>query len=217
MNKILSWFSYLFLRPIFGLLFVKEIKGKENIPKRNFILVSNHLSYLDILCDCYVLVPRKFHFIGQIDGFKGIIKKIVQLAYFVFGVIPVERNNLLSRKKAFERAVEFLKKGDIVALYPEGTRSRQGILQEGKQGPAKLFLKTNVPILPVGLSGTYQLMPPGKIFPKIKRIIKINIGKPLCFEKDYLEAQNLDPESLAYKEILQKITNKMMEELSLLI
>ena len=63
MNKIISWFSKIFLAPILQLLFVKEIKGRENIPKRNFILASNHESHLDQVANGIVCVSKKSNFI----------------------------------------------------------------------------------------------------------------------------------------------------------
>jgi 1-acyl-sn-glycerol-3-phosphate acyltransferase len=217
MNKILSWFCYIFLKPIFGWIFIKEVKGKENIPKGSFILVSNHLSYLDIFCDCYILLPRRFSFIGQIDGFKGFLKKFIRSAYAFFGVIPLDRNDPLSREEALKRAIEVLERGDILVVYPEGRRSRTGELQEGKSGVAKIFLKTYAPILPAGIKGTFELMPPGKSFPLIKKIIKINIGKPVIFEEEFKRAQFLKEDSQAYQEILNEISQKVMEELKNLI
>ena len=72
MNPAISWFCKIFLKPIVDWLLIKEVKGLENIPTGPFILVSNHVSYLDIIINGYLCVPRKFHFIGQFDGFEGI-------------------------------------------------------------------------------------------------------------------------------------------------
>ncbi len=213
MNPLLSWFCKIFLQPLVRWLFIKEVKGWENIPKRNFILVSNHQSYLDIIINSYLCVPRRFHFIGQIEGFKIPLKWLISSIYSLSGVIPLNRRDEGSREKVVKEAISVLKKGDILIIYPEGRRSTNGEIQEGKPGVAKIFLKTEVPILPVGIKGTFELFPPkGKL--KIKRIIKINIGKPLFFKEELGRAKKLEENSEEYQQIPQKITNKTMEEIN---
>jgi len=213
MNPLFSWFCKIFLAPLVKRLFIKKIKGLENIPKRNFILVSNHQSYLDIIINSYLCVPRRFHFIGQIEGFKIPLKWLIASIYFLSGVIPLNRRDERSREKVVKEAISVLKKGDILIIYPEGRRSTNGEIQEGKPGVAKIFLKTEVPILPARIKGTFELFPPkGKL--KIKRIVKINIGKPLFFKEELERAKKLEENSEEYQQILQKITNKTMEEIN---
>jgi len=213
MNKVLSWFCKIFLAPLFSLLFLKKVEGKENIPQSNFILVSNHLSYLDILVDGYICLPRSFCFIGQIDGFKGILKKLVLWTYFFTGTIPLDRKDPESRKNCSQKSIEVLKKGKILVLYPEGTRSKDGKLQEFKNGFAKIFLKTGFPILPVVLKGTYELLPPKGKF-KIKKIIEVKILSPLYFKEEFERAKGLSQESEEYREIVQKITQITWQEMA---
>jgi len=204
------------LKPIVDRLLIKRVQGLENIPRGNFILVSNHLSYLDIIVDSYLCVPRKFHFIGQIDGWKGIMKWLIRALYFLFGVIPLDRESEESRENTIKEAVKVLKKGNVLILYPEGRRSTNGQIQKGKLGTAKIFLKTGVPILPTAIKGTFELLPPhGKL--KIKRIVEINVGRPLFFKEEFALAQNLNENSKEYQQILQNITDKVMEEIFKLI
>ena len=213
MNPLLSWFCKIFLKPIVDKLLIKEVKGLENLPKTNFILVSNHQSYLDIIIDSYLCVPRRFHFIGQIEGFKIPLKWLIAALYFLSGVIPLNRKDEESRAGVVKSAIEVLEKGDTLIIYPEGARSRNGQIQEGKAGAARIFLKTGVPILPATIKGTFELLPPkGKL--KIKRIVKINIGKPLYFKEEFEKAKRIEENSDEYKEILQKITDKIMEEVN---
>jgi 1-acyl-sn-glycerol-3-phosphate acyltransferase len=224
MNRFFSWCCKIFLAPLVKWLFIKEVKGKENIPsplhqkswrggKGNFILVSNHQSYLDIIFDAYLCVPRKFHFIGQIEGFKPPLKWFIAAVYFLSGVIPLNRKDDYSREKVVDLAIKVLKKGDVLIIYPEGRRSVNGEIQEGKWGVARIFLKTGVPILPAGIKGAFELLPPhGKL--KIKKIVKINIGQPLFFKEELSEAGSLDEDSLKYREAVQKITKKIMIEIS---
>ena len=212
MSPLLSWFCKIFLAPVVKALFIKEIKGRENLPQRNFILVSNHQSYLDIILDAYLCVPRRFHFIGQIEGFKPPLKWLIAALYFISGVIPLNRKDDNSRERVVEEAIKVLKKGDVLAIYPEGRRSTSGVVQEGKFGTARIFLKTGVPVLPVGIKGAFELLPPrGKL--KIKKIVKINISQPLFFEKELSEAKNLSEDSKEYEEIVKKITQQTMAEI----
>jgi len=216
MNRAVSWFCRIFIKPLVKILLIKEVKGEENIPKTNFILASNHQSHLDWIADGYICVPRRFTFIGQVDKYSGILGLGRDLLYFMAGVIPVNRKEVLSRKRAQEEAIKRVRQGDILIIYPEGTRSRTGKLQKGKWGVAKIFLATGVPILPVGIKGTFELFPPGGKL-RIERKIEINIGKPLFFKEKLEEARGLDDHSERYKKICQEITETVMRELSALI
>ena len=213
MNKILSWFCYIFLKPIVKLIWIKEVKGIENIPKSNFILASNHQSHWDQVTNAYLCVPRKFTYLGQIDkytGFEGFLRNFL---YKLAGVIPVHRHDEESKKRAIKECVERLKKREILIIYPEGTRSKDGKIQQGKPGVAKIYLQTKVPILPVAIKGNFEIMPIGSVFPKFRKIVKINVGKPLEFPQEFELAQNLDYQSQEYKKICQKITQRVMEEI----
>jgi 1-acyl-sn-glycerol-3-phosphate acyltransferase len=196
---------------------VKKATGLENIPKLNMIVASNHQSHLDQLMTGYVCAPKPYHYIGQTDKYTGFARLFMYFLYYIHGVIFINRNSEKSRKKAIEKSIEVLKKGDCIVIYPEGTRSRTGEIQETKCGVAKLFLKTGVPILPVGIKGTAELMPIGRVFPKIKKVIEIDIGKPLYFEKELAKAKKLDENSDRYQKIAREITNRVMEEISYLL
>lgn len=214
MNRLISWFCKILLKWPVDRFLIKEVRGLENRPKGNFILATNHQSHLDQICTGYVCVPRRFHMIGQTEGYHGFIKILLYLLYFFAGVIPVNRKSEESRKKTLREAIKVLKKGDILIIYPEGTRTKTGQIQKAFPGIAKLHLITRVPILPVGIKGTFGLMPPGKRFPKIKRIVEINIGKPLFFKEQIEEAKNFDCQSPEYKKIAAEIAEKVMKEVS---
>jgi 1-acyl-sn-glycerol-3-phosphate acyltransferase len=213
MNKVLSWFCYIFLKPIVKLIWIKEVRGIENIPKTNFILAANHQSHWDQVITAYLCVPRKFTYLGQIDKYSGFEAFLRNFLYFLAGVIPVHRYDEESKKRAIKECIERLKKGEILIMYPEGTRSKDGKIHEGKPGIAKIYLETGIPILPVAIKGNFEIMPVGKSFPKFKKIVKINVGKPLEFKKELEIGRNLNPQSPEYKEICQRITQRVMEEI----
>jgi len=212
MNKLISWFCKIFIAPIARILFIKEIRGFENIPKENFVLASNHQSHLDQVAAGYVCIPRRFHFIGQTDQYTGLTKVLLYIIYFLAGVIRINRKNKNSKAKMMKEAIDSVKKGDCLIIYPEGTRTRTGQIGKAKHGVANIFLETGKPILPVGIKGTFELLPPGGKL-KIKRIIEINVGKPLYFNKEYEKAKNMNKESEEYRLLLQEIANKTMNEI----
>ena len=214
MNRLISWFCKILLKWPVDRFLIKEVRGLENRPKGNFILAANHQSHLDQIAAGYVCVPRRFHMIGQTEGYHGFIKILLYLLYFFAGVIPVNRESEESRKKTLREATKVLKRGDILVIYPEGTRTRTGEIQKAFPGIAKLHLICGVPILPVAIKGTFELMPPGRTFPKIKRIVEINIGKPLFFKEQIEEAKNFDCQSTEYKKIALDITEKVMKEIA---
>jgi len=206
-----SFVSRYTIVPLVRFFLVKEVNGYENMPKSNFILVSNHSSYLDLYINGGLCTPKRFHFIGQVDTWKGLKGILVRMYYRMASVISIDRSSKNSKKEAVEKAVEVLNNGEILIIYPEGRRSRDGKIQQGRPGTARIFLKTGIPIVPVGIIGAFELMPPHKKFPKIKKNIRVNIGKPFYFEKELAEAGNLDEDSLRHREIVSQITAKIMD------
>ena len=196
----MGWFFPIFL--------VKKIEGKENFSKkRNYILASNHISHLDWMIGCYLCVPRKYTFIGQVDKMTGIKKVLRDLTYFWGSTIPVDRNDKESREKAAIAAIGFLKKGYNLFMYPEGTRSRDGKLQMFKRGVGRIYLETGVPILPVAMFGTFEMMPPGGKL-KLRRTARVAIGKPLEFEEELRISKGIDKDSDEYLRLCEAIAKK---------
>ena len=213
MNRPLSWFSKIFLAPIVKGLLIKSIRGVENIPRSNFILATNHQSHLDELATAYICVPRRFHFIGQTDSHKGLARLLVHLFYSLTGVIALNRKNEDSRKWVIREATKVLREGDILIIYPEGTRTRTGEMGQGRFGVARIFLETEVPILPAAIKGAFDVLPPGGKL-KLEKNIELNVGKPLFFKEELEKARNLDKNSKEYILLLENITNSLMEEIA---
>jgi len=215
--KSVQFFRFFFNLPIVLFtknFFIKEIEGKENFPRENFILASNHQDYLDIFVSGSICFPRKFHFIGQVDTWHGFRGTLVKTFYFLEGVIPLDRKNEKSKQEAVEKAVEILKKEGVLIIYPEGRRSRTGLVQKGKLGAAKIFLETGVPIVPMGIKKPVGFF--GEK-PEIKRNIEVKIGKPLYFREELEKATNLEKNSKEYFQLLEEITEKTMKEISNLV
>jgi 1-acyl-sn-glycerol-3-phosphate acyltransferase len=200
MDTIVSTISRALLGGLVKGAFIKEINGWENIPKTgNFILASNHLSHLDWFMSGYIVTPRKFTFIGQVDRYNSGIQGIARrLMYWYADVIPIDRTSDESKKQALIKGVEMLKKGYCVIIYPEGGRSYDGRLHEFKPGVAKLHLESGAPILPVAFRGSRELMPPGGKL-KLKQVVRIAIGVPLDFAKLREKAEKLNYSSNEYR------------------
>jgi 1-acyl-sn-glycerol-3-phosphate acyltransferase len=140
------------------------------------VVVCNHLSNLDGLLLISVL-PCNPRVLIKIESRKiPLIGLALKLADFVF----VDRKNPLRRQEALTAAVEKIKKKRYSFLvFPEGTRSKSGQMQNFKKGGFMIALKAGVPILPVKISGSYQLMPPGQIAIKAGTV-EIELFPPLA-------------------------------------
>lgn len=188
----------------FSMFLIKDIKGLDNIPKNGaFIAVSNHVSYLDPLIIPSIFIKyfkRKVHYLAKRELFEGWIGSTFQNAT---GGILLDREK--GGKIALKNALNMLEKKEVIGIFPEGTRSKNGKLQKGKTGVARLALAARVPVIPVGLIGTFEIMPKGKRIPKLKRA-KINIGKPIYFNKYY--------DKKITRRLLRNITDEIMKEIA---
>jgi 1-acyl-sn-glycerol-3-phosphate acyltransferase len=160
-----------------------HVEGLENIPLTGgAIFAGNHLSVADELFLGSV-VPRHIAFWAKSDYFVGTGPG----GYFLrnlmhgLGAIRVERGGGRAALTAFDGAIPVLKAGDMVAVYPEGTRSPDGRLYRGRTGAARLALAAGVPIIPVGSLGTDKVQPIGQPYPKLigRGKVTLRFGKPI--------------------------------------
>lgn len=209
MNILISTVSRMILAAPIRTIFIKDIEGWENIPlSGNFILASNHLSHTDWFMSGYICAPRKFTFISQVDQYVGFKKICRNLVYLWGGVIPVNRKSDESKRQAIDAAIKMLKNGYCLVIYPEGGRAYDGVMREFKFGVGKLHLDSDVPVLPVALKGTRELMPPhGGL--KFKKAAKIIIGKSLNFPKEREAAKSLDKDSREYHDLCRGVAKKI--------
>ncbi|WP_349880805.1 lysophospholipid acyltransferase family protein [Micromonospora sp. HUAS YX12] len=170
--------------PALRLAFRPHVEGLEHIPATGgAIFASNHLSVADELL-LGTVVPRHLAFWAKSEYFKGTGLK-GSFSKFVLtglGAIPVERAGGRAALTAFDAAIPVLKAGDLVAVYPEGTRSPDGRLYRGRTGTVRLAIAAGVPIIPVGVTGTDKAQPIGTRIPRPGRAkITIKFGKPLDY------------------------------------
>ena len=201
MKRSFVYFTRIFIFP-FIKGHIKEIDGKENLPpEENFIIASNHQSHIDSWLIMYALNERlkKLHFLGAKEGISGFIK--FSTLYYFTDTIAFDRKHV-KREKVLRKLEDFLEKGRIVIIYPEGNSNAKAELLKGKTGVAELALKTGKPVIPIGIHSEE----------KGKNVI--TIGKPMYFlkEKELFGKTNKDSED--YHFILRKVTDQIMEEIS---
>jgi 1-acyl-sn-glycerol-3-phosphate acyltransferase len=191
------------LAPFIKALLLKKVEGLENLSRNTpYIFAANHNSHIDefvIMPPVYTGTRRVTHFFAdRKHWFQG--KIFFRILAWRFGAIPVDRGKGTG-DQAIDRGVRLLKKGHNVIIYPEGTRGDSFELNKGKVGVAKMALRANVPVVPLGVFGTHLLMPKGKHKPSIRRVVTVKIGKPMYFN-DYLDRAN---DNETYREITDRI------------
>lgn len=150
-----------------------RVEGLANIPKDGgAVLASNHQSFIDILIfgGC---VPRHVAFVA-----RDTLAHWRWLAYVMreCGTVLVKRGS--SDRRALRQMADHLERGDMVAIYPEGTRTRDGSLQEFKGGALLAARMAGVPIVPCGIRGAYAAWPRGQTIPAPKKI-GVRFGPPI--------------------------------------
>ncbi|WFR85273.1 lysophospholipid acyltransferase family protein [Arthrobacter sp. Y-9] len=168
--------------PLVKLIFRPWVKGLDNIPQEGgAILASNHLSFSDSVF-MPLEVPRPVVFLAKSDYFTGRgLKGRLTAAFFrLTNQLPMDRSGGAASSLSLGAGAEVLKNGELLGIYPEGTRSPDGRLYRGKVGVARLALECRVPIIPVAMIGTDKVQPIGRKVPSIRRIGVI-FGEPLDF------------------------------------
>lgn len=158
-----------------------RVSGVENVPREGgFIVASNHLAYIDSAI-IPIAIPRPVHFVAKDDLWqkKGPVGRASAWFFEQVGAVPVDRAAITSGKGALQAGLEILRRGDGFGIYPEGGRSKDGLLHPGKQGAAWLALESGCPVIPVGLKGTPHFRPRG-ILPE-RGAISVRIGTPIDF------------------------------------
>jgi 1-acyl-sn-glycerol-3-phosphate acyltransferase len=186
---------------IFGIFFkafmVLKIEGLDNLPGQGAcVLAANHLSNLDVF-PLQLSLPRPLFFMGKTELFRN---PITSCLVRQLGAFPVQRG--VSDSWAMEHSRKVLDKGLILAMFPEGTRSKGRGLSVAKTGAARLAIEKNVPIVPVAINGSRDLF---RKFPH-RTLVSISICAPIPPDADD------DPLSLTDR-VMFSLANKMPLEL----
>ena len=202
------WFlKRIVLGPVLRLIFRPYVIGLENVPEDGgAILASNHLSFSDSVF-LPLVVERRVTFLAKADYFTGRGLKGRLTAGFFKGIgqLPVDRSGGQASEAALNAGLKVLRRGELLGIYPEGTRSPDGRLYRGKTGVARMSLEAAVPVLPVAMIDTEKIQPPGRKRPTLGIRVGINIGKPLDFSRyEGMEGDRF---------VLRSITDEVMYEL----
>ena len=154
------------------------VKGKHNLQDRNYIFASNHASLIDIPL-LLIAVNRYTVFIAKSELSKiPIFKSILDMAGFIF----VDRKNNDNAVKSMNNLMDDIKKiPRSVAIFPEGTRTIDGNLLPFKKGAAIFAINTDIPVVPVAISGTYSWSKK-KLFDMSQSVISFEFGEPIVTE-----------------------------------
>jgi 1-acyl-sn-glycerol-3-phosphate acyltransferase len=191
------------LHPASRVLWPTEVHGRRHVPRRGgAIIAANHLSFLDSALLLGVL-PRRTTFIGKAEYLESWTTRTL---FPAIGMIPVDRSGGRRSLLALDAAAEVLERGELFGIFPEGTRSRDGLLHKGRTGAARLALRTGVPIVPVGIVGTDRIQPPDARAPKLFRPCSITIGSPIDVRAHYGESDG-DPR------VVRRLTDELMYEI----
>jgi 1-acyl-sn-glycerol-3-phosphate acyltransferase len=197
--------KYVLLGPLLKGVYRPRAKGVGNIPRSGpFILAANHISFVDSLF-MPLLCPRPVVFLGKADYFEK-----ARTRWFFQGVnmIPVRREGGSAGEAAIQAGIEALRQGRVVGIYPEGTRSPDGRLYRGKTGVARMALEARVPVIPVAIRGTDEVMPLDSKLPRLSGKVVVEYGKPLRFVRYYDRARD--------RFVLRSVTDEIMYEIMMM-
>ncbi|MET9711830.1 lysophospholipid acyltransferase family protein [Nocardiopsis alba] len=203
------WVVKAILGPVLAVLWQPRAEGVENVPRRGpAIMVSNHLSFSDHFFGPLPL-PRKITFLAKAEYFTGTgVKGFVSRAFFTgVGQIPIDRSGGKASEAALRTGLRVLKRGDLLGIYPEGTRSPDGRLYRGRTGVARLALEAKAPVVPMAMINLEKIMPPGRTVPKLGVRPKVVFGEPLDFSRYY----GMEKDQRVLRAVTDEIMYALME------
>ncbi|WP_194395662.1 lysophospholipid acyltransferase family protein [Microbacterium atlanticum] len=195
--------KYVVIGPIVKAIWRPWIVGRRNVPAEGAaILASNHLSFVDSIF-LPLMIDRPVAFLAKSDYFtgKGLKGWATRMFFKGTGQLPIDRSGGKASEASLNTGLQVLGRGDLLGIYPEGTRSPDGKLYRGRTGIARMALEAHVPVVPVVMVDTDTMMPIGTTVPRIVRV-GIVIGEPLDFSR--FEGMEGD------RYILRSITDEIM-------
>ncbi len=196
------------LGPLLRLIFRPWIMGVEHVPaKGGALLASNHLSFSDSIF-LPLLLDRRVTFLAKADYFtgKGVKGRLTALFFRLTDQLPVDRSGGRAGQAALTAARTVLDSGELLGIYPEGTRSPDGRLYRGKTGVARMALEARVPVIPVVMVNTDKAQPIGRRLPTITQV-GIRVGQPL----DFSRYEGMENDRFVLRSITDEIMYALME------
>ncbi len=176
--------KYVVIGPILKAIFRPWVVGRRNVPSEGAaILASNHLSFVDSIF-LPLMIDRPMSFLAKSDYFtgKGVKGWATRMFFKASGQLPIDRSGGKASEASLNTGLQVLGRGDLLGIYPEGTRSPDGKLYRGRTGIARMALEAHVPVVPVVMVDTDTMMPIGTRVPRIVRV-GVVIGEPLDFSR----------------------------------
>ena len=176
-------FARKLVRIYYRIMFRMDIQGEEHIPEEGgVVLCCNHMSNFDPTTMA-AFVKREVRYIAKKELFSNRLSAVLM---YGLGAFPVDRET--TDMKALKTAIKLLKNGEVLGIFAEGTRVKEGDAQAAKAGVALFALKGNAPIVPIAISSRYRF----------RSMVHIRYGEPIYLD----EYQG------------KKVTTEMMEEIT---
>lgn len=208
-GAVLYWLmKHIFLGPLMKLFCRPKLEGIEHIPPQGgAILVSNHLAVADSFF-MPLLMPRRVTFLAKREYFTGTGLSGKLKKYFFSGVgqVPIDRSSGAAAQAALDTGVRILRAGNLLGVYPEGTRSPDGRLYKGKTGVARMALESESTVIPIAMFGTDKVNPIGSKMWRPRRV-RVKVGPPL----DFSRYQGLAGDRFVERSITDEIMYALME------
>jgi 1-acyl-sn-glycerol-3-phosphate acyltransferase len=203
-----SLMKHVLIGPPLLALYSPEVEGRENVPEEGpAILASNHLSFSDSFF-LPLVVDRKITFLAKNDYFtgSGIRGWMTKQFFSGLGQVPIDRSGGSASMGAIDTGVRILRAGNLLGIYPEGTRSPDGRLYRGRTGPARMALAAPAPVIPVVMIGTDRIQPKGQKIPSLHPLT-IRIGRPL----DFARYAGMEDDRFVLRSMTDEIMYELME------
>ena len=194
--------------PFLHTIWRPKVTGAENIPASGgAILAANHQSVVDSVF-LPLMVDRPVTFSAKAEYFTASGPMARVWAYYLRATnqLTMDRDGPRAAQDTLEAALALLQQGQLFGIYPEGTRSPDGRLYRGRPGVGWLALRSGLPVIPVALSGTRKVLPPGRMIPRPGRI-GVTIGKPVALAPELFDA----PPGKARRQIADQVMAAIQE------
>ena len=190
------WAIVMLIRPLFCRL---QIIGRENLPEESGAVVASNHNYGPDFILLAIASPRELCFMAKAEVFRW--HPVLAAVLRSFGVFPVHRGK--GDSVAIDTAVELAREGNLIAMFPEGTRSKTGTLMRGKSGAARIALAADVPIVPTAVTNSTKVF---KHLPWQRPLVTVQFGKPLHW---HIGSHSADDEGEAARSYMDAVMGEI--------
>ena len=191
-----------------GLIYRVRIRGQENLPSGGYVMASSHRSMMDIPFNAR-LTKRKLRYMGKASLFEI---PVLGWLFRTLGGFEVQRDG--TDRKALRESIAMLQGGEILLVYPEGTRQNGNKIEPLQPGAAYLALRAGVPVVPVGVAGSEEIFRShGTKVPRFGRVA-IVVGEPIQpppLEKRVVPRAEVDALTQELHEAIQRAFDEAYE------